>query len=118
MMPTSFYLNDDLGLEYFKIGQYQEAKKYFQKSVESFPDGSSGWNDLGAVYTVLGNLDEAETCYWTAVQKGGYDRAYENYAKILYLRGKKVEAKQFLETRALKLFPNNFLLRSIYQHLI
>lgn len=118
MMPDSFYLNDDLGLEYYKRAQFQEAKTYFQRSVEAFPDGSSGWNDLGAAYTVLGNLDEAETCYWNAVQKGGYDRAYENYAKLLYLRGKKTDARQFLETRALKLFPNNPLLRSIYQRLI
>lgn len=110
---NSFDLENNLGVELFRVGDFANAKKHFQKSVELSPQWWTNWNNLGAIYEREGNLEKAQEFYRKSIDNGQYYLAYENYAKILYKEGKTEELKNFLENEALKVLPYNQLLRQL-----
>jgi len=73
---------------------------------------------LGAVYEKLGNLDKAEECHLKSVNNGVSFLGYQNYAMVLYKKGKLMELRQFLETRALLAFPDNPILKAIHSDIV
>lgn len=110
---NSFDLENNLGVELFRIGDFAGAKKHFQKSVELSPQWWTNWNNLGAIYEREGDLVRAQEYYRKSIDNGQYYLAYENYAKILYRKNKIEELKIFLEKEALIRLPNNQLLRQL-----
>jgi tetratricopeptide (TPR) repeat protein len=115
--PSSFDLQNNAGVELFRVGRIAEAKEHFEESIRLLPDWWSNWNNLGAVYERLGDLPGAESAYHHVVESSTYYLAYENYAGLLLRENRKDEARQFLEQRALLYFPQNARLRSMYQYL-
>lgn len=115
--PDAFDLTNNLGVEYYRRGEIEEAKKYFAISTEITPYWWTNWNNLGVVYEVEGDWDNAEIYYRKAIENGDYFLAYENLAKILYKQGKYDEAFEFLEKEALNRFPYNETLNIIYTEL-
>lgn len=106
--PTSsFDLQNNMGVELFRIGEYVQAKPYFEASVRLAPYWWVNWNNLGAVYEREKNIPKAKECYERAIQNGPYVLAYENLGKILVLHGTdKKKADEFVE-KALQMFPNS-----------
>lgn len=110
---NAFDLENNLGVELFRIGDFPGAKTYFEKSIALCPRWWTNWNNLGAVVEREGNLVLAQEYYRRAIDNGQYYLAYENYAKILYQQEKFGQLKDFLEKEALVRLPNNPILRQL-----
>ncbi len=114
---NAFDLENNLGVELFRIGKFEEAKVHFEKSTQLSPQWWTNWNNLGAVYEREGDATTAARLYRRSIDNGQYYLAYENYAAILVMLGRKDEAKTFLEKEALPRLPYNQRLRLIYDYL-
>lgn len=110
---SSFDLQNNLGVELFRVGRFSEAKKYFEISTRLAPYWWVNWNNLGAVYQHENNLQMAQKCYEKATQNGDYLLAYENLAKILVLQGKDTHRAQEFLKKALSLFPESETLQNL-----
>lgn len=118
IVKNDFNLENNLGVELFRIKKYDEAGNHFQNSVDLAPDWWTNWNNLGAFKEYKGDLKSAGIYYKKAIDNGNYYLAYENYAAILLKQGKLKESKDFLENTALRHFPQNQRLKDIYQYLL
>ena len=106
-ITSSFDLQNNMGVELFRVGKYAQAKKYFEKSVKLAPYWWVNWNNLGASYEQEKNFDKAAECYKKSLQNGTYELASENLARILVLHGRdKKKATDFLK-KAVSLFPES-----------
>lgn len=104
---SSFDLQNNMGVELFRVDRYFEAKKYFEISTQLAPYWWVNWNNLGAIYEREKNYQKAAKYYKRAINNGQYYLAYENLAKILVSHGKdKNKTEEFLQ-KSLKLFPEN-----------
>ncbi len=104
---SSFDLQNNMGVELFRIGRYEEAKKYFEISTNLAPYWWVNWNNLGASFEREKNYKKAADYYQKSINNGQYYLAYENLAKTLILQGKnQKKTEKFLQT-AIKLFPEN-----------
>ncbi len=104
---SSFDLQNNLGAELFRVGRYDEAKKYFEISTKLAPYWWVNWNNLGAIYEREKNYPKAAEYYQKSIDNGQYYLAYENLAKLLVLHGKdQKKAEEFLQ-KALELFPED-----------
>ena len=104
---SSFDLQNNMGVELFRVGRYDEAKKYFKISTQLAPYWWVNWNNLGAIYEHEKNYQKATEYYQKSVTNGQYYLAYENLARILVLHGKdQKKTEEFLQ-KSLKIFPEN-----------
>jgi hypothetical protein len=117
LLPDSFDLQNNLGVELFRRGNIAEARVHFERSVELAPHWTTNWNNLGAAYQRQGDIARAEAAYFKSVQNGAYLLAYENYAGLLLTENKITEAREFLEQRALPRFPGSARLQEFARYL-
>lgn len=115
IVTDDFNLNNNLGVELFRIGKFKEAKMNFQKSVDLAPHWWTNWNNLGAVTEQEGDLETAATYYKKAIDNGNYYLAYENYALILIKQKKYKMAEEFINN-SLLYFPQNQSLIQLLQY--
>lgn len=114
---SSFDLQNNMGVELFRVGKYEQAKKYFEESTRLAPYWWVNWNNLGASFEHEQNFAKARECYEKSIQNGDYILAYENLAKILVLRGvDKKKASEFME-RSLRLFPGSETLQALQKYI-
>lgn len=106
IVTNDFNLNNNLGVELFRIGKFEEAKINFQKSVDLAPNWWTNWNNLGAITEREGDLETAVIYYKKAIDNGNYYLAYENYALILIKQKKYEIAEEFIKN-SLLYFPQN-----------
>ena len=83
--PGSGAITDSLGWAHYKLGQYQEAKKYLENAVELSPSSATIIDHLGDVYWKLGRFREAGYQWERALE---FDPTDEERANIkLKLKG-------------------------------
>ena len=104
---SSFDLQNNMGVELFRVGRYDEAKKYFETSTKLAPYWWVNWNNLGVIYEREKNYQKATEYYQKAVDNGQYYLAYENLAKLLILHGKDQKKTEEFLKKSLELFPKN-----------
>jgi tetratricopeptide (TPR) repeat protein len=69
-------------------GQREDAKKYYEKIVEGFPDQPDGYNKLGVFYAETGNLLAAERHFLTALERNrAHVPSLSNLGNIYLERG-------------------------------
>lgn len=102
---NSFDLENNLGVELFRAGQYQEAKGHFENSITLQPKWYFAYNNLGAVYEREKDYKRAKDLYKKTLSLSDYYLAYENLASLL-LRENPKEAEKFTQ-EALKKLPGN-----------
>lgn len=115
--PNAFDLQNNLGVELYRIGRYEDARKHFEASISLSPAWWTSYNNLGAYWEQQGELEKAGTLYKTAIDNGQYYLAYENYARVLLKMGRESEAKEFLEL-SLQYLPGNMGLRELYRRIL
>jgi tetratricopeptide (TPR) repeat protein len=117
VIPDTFYLQNNVGLELFREKQYREAIPYFQKTIQLTAPGSdsefSAWKNLGAVYLELHEWKHAEEAFQKAMENSNDPLAYYGYALTLHQKGDLVGKKIFLEKIAFPRFPKHPLLMQL-----
>ncbi len=113
----AFDLENNLGVELFRKGKFNQAKTHFERSTKLAPYWWTNWNNLGVIYERKRDYQKAEKYYKKAIDNGNYYLAFENYAGILIKQKKNKEAKEFLEKEALPKLPYNQKLRQMYWYL-
>ncbi len=103
---SAFDLENNYGVELFRIGKLDEAAVHFQTSIALAPTWWTNYNNLGAYYQHKGELAKAEVLYKKSIVNGNYYLAYENLAFILIREKKYTEDIAFLE-KSLQLLPQN-----------
>jgi hypothetical protein len=114
---NAFDLENNWGVELFRVGRYNEALQHFARSTTLAPGSSINWLNFGIMYERRGDYDKALQCYRRATQNGEYYLAYENYVALLMKLKQYHEAQQFLEQKALKSFPHDTELINTYKSL-
>jgi len=75
----SWFVLNNLGAAYGRLGQYQQAVGCYREAVRILPVYAHTWNNLGAAYDKLGLPQEAVGCYREAVRiKPDYALAWNN----------------------------------------
>ncbi len=104
--PDAFDLQNNYGVELFRVGKIDEAKEHFERSIELYPRWWFAYNNLGVVYERKGDLERARKLYEQTLEISDYYLAYENLGFILLRTASPKEASSFLEKAILK-FPQN-----------
>ncbi len=102
----SFDMENNLGVELYRVGKYDEAKIHFENSTIIAPFWWTNWNNLGVMIEREKDYKKALDYYQKAIDNGKYYLAYENIAKLIFIQNKPKEAKEFIE-QSLKILPNN-----------
>lgn len=113
----AFHLENNLGVEYYRKQRYDKAHLHFEKAAQYAPDWYTAWANLGTSYYRKKEYQKSEDAYKKAIQYGAFYQAYQNYIEVLEKQGKKKEALQFIEMKALKKFPKNKELLKTYTRL-
>jgi Tfp pilus assembly protein PilF len=83
---TPYFAYNNLGLAYYKKGEYQKAIESYRQALTSFPSYSICYANLGLAYEALMKWDEAVDAYEKAISYyPEYSSAHLNLGK-LYLR--------------------------------
>jgi len=104
---NSFDLENNLGVELFRAGDYKNAKVHFENSIALQPKWYFAYNNLGAVYEQEKNYQKAKELYYKTLAISDYYIAYENIAGILlFWENNPAKAKEFTQN-ALRKLPQN-----------
>jgi protein O-mannosyl-transferase len=103
----SFDLENNLGVELFRVERTPEAKTHFVNSTKIAPFWWTNWNNLGAVEEREGRFSEAKLYYQKAIDNGHYYLAYENLAKIYLTHDQDYQKAYDFSTESLKTLPSN-----------
>ncbi len=111
--PNSFLLHCNLGVEYFRKGMIEEAKKEFIASIEVAPGMGYdvAYNNLGVIYAREGKVREAITCYKQSMALNNYSLAYANLGELYSNLGMHKDALLVLR-EGVELYPLNSQLKS------
>jgi Flp pilus assembly protein TadD len=86
-----------LGSAYDQQGQYAQARKSYQKSLDLQPNQISVLNNMGMSYALEGNLKQAETTLRNAMNQPGsssFPRIRQNLALVVGLQGRFDESRK------------------------
>lgn len=81
-------------VELHNSGKDTAAEIIYKKVVAKKPDHSQSWNNLGALYGVRGDIDNAEQSYWKAIEK--HHDIPETYINLINLY---IELEEFSKAR-------------------
>jgi hypothetical protein len=104
--PKSFLLHNNAGVEYFRLGNMEEAQKHFQSAIDTAPGKgySMAFNNMGVIYQRQGDLARAKELYLISLEISPDKLAYLNLAAILINENNIKKASSYLE-EALKTYP-------------
>jgi hypothetical protein len=96
--PNSFFVQNNLGLEYLSAGETQRAVDTLLRARELEPSNPAVWNNLGVALRRSGRLSEARSAFeWAIAMNPGYAQAYENFAELLAAQGDQAGARRVRE---------------------
>lgn len=73
------YLYNNIGNNYYRIGQLDTAMKYLNRAIELHPDYAEAYSNIGSVYFTKGMRNEAIQAYNKAIEYDAkYYDAYKN----------------------------------------
>lgn len=104
--PHSYELENNLGQEFYKKGDLDQAKRHFENSISLTSDNWFALNNLATVYFRQDDIPNARRIYQQVVDNSDLYLAYENLARILILHDTPIAAKEFTE-QSLNKFPEN-----------
>lgn len=102
----AFDLENNLGVELYRAGRFDEATTHFDNSTKLAPNWWTNWNNLGVIMERKNQIEVAKKYYQKAIDNGQYYLAYENLANIYLHKDTPEKAKSFVEQSLITL-PNN-----------
>lgn len=115
--PESPFTQNNFGVELYRRGEFTRARGHLEKAVQLNPLWNVSWNNLGATQLMLGDLQGARNSLEKSLDLGPSLLALRNYPIALARLGRVDEAREFLENRALKYYPQDTLLHQIREEL-
>lgn len=73
--PENAAYLDTIGWIYYKRGEYEQAREFIQRSVDTGDSGPEVYEHLGDVYAALGNIEEAIR-WWNKALENDSNREY------------------------------------------
>jgi tetratricopeptide (TPR) repeat protein len=96
----------NLGIAYFRAGQYERAEAAFRRDIELEPDVADTYEQLGILYSRMQRDDEAEKEYREALARNAkMPESYLGLAKIYQNQQKFEQALKMIDA-ALRLAPD------------
>jgi len=91
-----------LGSEYYRLGGYEDAKKWYYKTLEADPDYAMAYNNIGVIHRVTGDPEGSIAFFKKAIGLNpSYVAAYNNLGiayNLLGMREEEIDSyKQALE---------------------
>ena len=114
---NSASLENNYGAVLFDKGNIKEAELHFRNAINLAPHSPIYWSNLAEIYIKKGNNKKAEEYYLQSIKNGRFYVAFEGYAKLLLLQGKKTQSKQFLKEKAIPTFPFNQEFQTLYNNI-
>lgn len=103
---NNFDMQNNLGNELFQLGEIENAKVHFEKSIDLSPKQSINYTNLATVYAVKKEYSKAFSYYNKAIENNpDYYPAYEKSAFIYLSQKQYKQAISYLKEAILK-FPN------------
>ncbi|MEP7015722.1 MAG: tetratricopeptide repeat protein [Verrucomicrobiota bacterium] len=104
--PDSWLAHNNLGAEFLRKRQLNDAMIHFEKSLTIKPDNAEAQNNLGNVLVQKGQTDDAVSHYRKALEvKPDYASAHNNLGNVFLRRGELDEAIAYY-VKALELKPD------------
>ncbi len=94
--PLTAYQHNDLGVVYYKKGQYDLAEKEFLKAIEKKKDWYLPYFNLGNLYYKKGELDKAIKYFEKSLDIEKKDETLNNLAYIYLEKGDCEKAKFYI----------------------
>ncbi|UCC38746.1 MAG: tetratricopeptide repeat protein [Candidatus Aminicenantes bacterium] len=108
-IPPKIEDNPDLskGVDLFRLGNYDEAIKYFEKLIEKFPSSIEGYYNIGLCYLRKGEVDKAVASLEKAVELNPESiEAHFALGECYFSKGETEKAMSTF-TQAVDLQPDN-----------
>ncbi|MEO8104927.1 MAG: tetratricopeptide repeat protein [Candidatus Saccharibacteria bacterium] len=103
--PQDYAAYNTLAAESIKLGNYQEARAYAEKSISYYP-GFTNYNNLGVALTAAGDFDGAVDAYNHSLQHGDTNLVYDSLAELTFVHGDPATNRKFLEMAITK-YPHD-----------
>ncbi len=96
--PLTAEQHNDLGVAYEKNGDFDAARKEFEKAIQKNREWVIPYLNLGHLYYIQGNLDQAEAALRQGLRiKGDHPDLLNNLAWVLMEKGQLKEAKDLID---------------------
>jgi tetratricopeptide (TPR) repeat protein len=105
--PTNSAIHHELALVYRDLGEFQLSLNHFKKALELRPEFPQAWNNMGTVYLLLRQWDQAINCFQTAVGDILYRTPHYAYNNLGFAYLKKEQYQKAIANfqKALKFAP-------------
>ena len=119
--PNNLDANNNIGLIFYKLGNFEEAIIFFKKAISIDPNFYEAHSNLGAVYKIQKKYDEAKEIYnKIIIINPNYAQAYNNLGVIFEEQNKFDQSKSYYK-KAIEINPKsiefNYNLGNIYSKL-
>ncbi|MBA3065122.1 glycosyltransferase family 39 protein [bacterium] len=97
--PNSFLMHNNLGVEYFRLKDFDKAGESFLKAIKMSPGEkySVAHNNYGVILERKGLIAQATNHYKKSIENDSYVLAYGNLARVYINEGKTVSAELVLK---------------------
>jgi tetratricopeptide (TPR) repeat protein len=106
--PTNSAIHHELALVYRDLGEFQLSLDHFKKTLALRPEFPQAWNNMGTVYLLLRQWDQAINCFQMAVGDILYRTPHYAYNNLGFAYLKKEQYQKAIVNfkKALKFAPS------------
>ena len=106
--PKSWTIQNNLGIIYKKLGQYQNAIDIFQKIIDNNPKIPEPYNNLANIFKEIGLIKESEKYYFKALKLKPNSVEYFFNLAVFYSDTGNIQKAAIYYKKILSIQPNNF----------
>jgi tetratricopeptide (TPR) repeat protein/uncharacterized membrane protein YqaE (UPF0057 family) len=109
--PTKAEALTHLGVEYSKLGRYQDSLRVYEEAIKVKPGIIEAYSNMGGVYNTLQQYDKSiEICMQGIRHDPGFAEIYNNLGIAYYYKGDKKKSVEFIG-KAVAMNPSNAMAR-------
>ena len=106
--PNYAPANNNLGVIFQGLAEYQKAKSCYEKAIEINPNYIDAHNNLGVIFQRLAEYQKAKSCYEKAIEiNPNHVNAHNNLSTLYTGKLDDLEKSINLSYKSLKVFHNN-----------